>query len=70
MIIIANINGEDKNAPKEVYTPQQVMEKLYISKSTVYDLLRTGKLEHFKIGKHYRIRKNALDDFISATETT
>lgn len=48
----------------EVYTPQEVKEKLFVGKNKVYELLKTGKLKHFRIGKQYRIHKSELDKFM------
>ena len=48
----------------EVYTPQEVKEKLFIGKNKVYELLKTGKLKHFRVGKQYRIPKSELDRFM------
>ena len=48
----------------EVYTPQEVKEKLFIGKNKVYELLQTGKLKHFRVGKQYRIPKSELDNFM------
>ena len=48
----------------EVYTPQEVKEKLFVGKNKVYELLKTGKLKHFRVGKQYRIPKSELDKFM------
>ena len=39
----------------EYYTPQSLATKWGCSKDIVYDLLRTGKLQGFKLGRDWRI---------------
>jgi len=52
----------------QVYTSQEVAEKLKLNVETVYDLINAGKLRAFKIGKRYRITEEALQDFIKSEE--
>jgi len=40
---------------KEMFTPQEVMGMLYISRTKVYELLRTGELAYIRVGSGYRI---------------
>ena len=45
-------------------TPYDVAEELGLSLTTVYNLLRAGKLPGFKVGKSWRIPKDALERVI------
>ena len=44
-------------------TVADVAEALQVGRCTVYDLIRTGRLESIKIGKLRRVRPEALADF-------
>jgi excisionase family DNA binding protein len=50
----------------ELYTPKDLMQKLYINRNLVYELLRTGKIKSIRIGKQYRISKEELEKFINS----
>lgn len=43
---------------------EEVREALRIGRSTVYNLVRSGKIRYFKIGSVIRIPKNCLLDYI------
>lgn len=47
------------NQEEIYYTPQSLAEKWSCSKDIVYDLLRTGKLQGFKLGRDWRISDEA-----------
>lgn len=42
-------------------TPCEVADELALSLTTVYNLLRAGKLPGVKIGRSWRIPRDALD---------
>ena len=44
-------------------TPQEVAERLRVSKNTVYELIKQGKLKSYKVGKKIRVCSKALEDF-------
>ena len=48
----------------EILTVNDVAEILYIGKNTVYSLLQSGELKAFRIGKSWRIPREALTQFI------
>ena len=50
-------------APK-VYTVEEVMEIMHLTKRTVYNYLRDGKLKAVKVGKYWRISQENLEEFI------
>ena len=45
------------------YTPATLAERWGCNVCTVYDLLRTGKLKGFKLGKDWRITEEAKAAF-------
>lgn len=50
----------------ELLTVPEVMARLKVGRSAVYDLLRTGQLTSITIGRARRIPAHALADFIHA----
>ncbi|WP_406730115.1 helix-turn-helix domain-containing protein [Streptomyces sp. NBC_01794] len=48
----------------ELLTVPQVMARLQLGRSAVYDLLRTGQLASITLGRARRIPTPALTDFI------
>jgi excisionase family DNA binding protein len=49
---------------KEIMTITQVSEYLQISEMTTYKLVNEGKIKGFKIGRHWRVKKEDLTEFI------
>ena len=49
----------------EIFTAQEIMEILFVGKNTVYELLNSGELKGFRIGKTWRVTKESLENFIS-----
>jgi len=52
---------------KEYLTIKEVCEVLKLSRYTVSDLIKSGKIKGSKIGKSYRVERKAIDDFINDT---
>ena len=50
----------------EIMTPEQVAEFLQISPATVYRYIRQHRLEASRLGRHYRITREAVDRFLRA----
>lgn len=50
--------------PNEVLTVTEVMELLYIGKNTAYELLKSGELKGFRIGKTWRVPRANIDRYI------
>lgn len=48
----------------EIYTPDEIAEKIKVSEQTVRRYLRDGKLEGFKIGNNWRITEKNFLEFI------
>jgi len=47
-------------------TPEQVAEFLQISPATVYRYIRQHRLEASRLGRHYRVTRQAIDRFLRA----
>lgn len=45
-------------------TITQVAEYFQISEMTTYKLVQQGKIPAFKIGRHWRVKKEDLSEFI------
>jgi excisionase family DNA binding protein len=59
----AVLNAEPGQA-LELLTVPQVMARLQLGRSAVYDLLRSGQLASITLGRARRIPAHALTDFI------
>ncbi|MCY9158062.1 DNA-binding protein [Bacillus licheniformis] len=49
---------------QEIMTVSQVAEYLQISEMTTYKLVQEGKIPAFKIGRHWRVKKEDLTEYI------
>lgn len=54
----------DNMNDNEIMTVSQVAEYLKISEVTTYKLVQEGKVTAFKIGRHWRVKKSDLSEFI------
>lgn len=48
----------------DVITTEQVAEMIGVCKSTIYNLLKTQRLRHVRVGRKYVIPKQAVIDFV------
>ena len=48
----------------DVLTFADLMDYLAIGKNTAYTLVREGKIKSFRIGRNYKIPKQAVIDYI------
>ena len=55
--------------PGDVLTIKELSAYLKIPKSTLYKLVREGKIPSQKIGRHWRFRKRAIDRWLEETRT-
>ena len=53
--------------PSDVFTIEELSDYLKISKSTLYKLVREGKLPSQKVGRHWRFHKEAVDAWLKNT---
>ena len=54
----------------DVLTIEELSAYLKIPKSTLYKLVREGKIPSQKIGRHWRFRKAAIDFWLEETRTS
>lgn len=47
-----------------IMTVKEVMDLLYIGKNKIYELLGSGELKGFRIGRMWRIKGDSVDDYI------
>ena len=47
-----------------VLTPQDVMDVLGIGKNSAYELLNSGRLKGFRVGRNWRVPAEALEEFM------
>lgn len=52
----------------EFLTAEEVAEYLRLPLSTVYKLVQEKKLPGFKVGKHWRFRKETFKEWVKAQE--
>ena len=58
------------NIQTDVLTIEELSQYLKISKSTLYKLVREGKIPSQKVGRHWRFRKTAIDRWLEETRAT
>ncbi|WP_252187810.1 helix-turn-helix domain-containing protein [Anaeromonas frigoriresistens] len=62
MIIVER--DEFMNNDDEIMTISEVANYLKISEVTTYKFVKEGKIPGFKIGRHWRVKKEDLTEFI------
>lgn len=55
--------------PSAVFTIEELAAYLRVPKSTLYKLVREGKVPAQKVGRHWRFRKEAIDVWLAETDT-
>lgn len=50
-------------AELRVYTTEEIMGVLKVTKRTLYNYIKAGQLKAFKVGKEWRVTDEALRDF-------
>ena len=48
----------------EVYTLKEIEDLLQVTRRTLYNWIKGGKLKAFRIGKEWRVTKEALQEFL------
>ncbi len=56
-----------KSQPESVLTIDDLAAYLKVSKSTLYKLAQGGKVPGQKVGKHWRFRKETIDQWLDKT---
>ena len=49
----------------KVYTIEEVVDLLHVTRRSVYTYIKEGKLKAVKIGKYWRVTQENLEDFLS-----
>ena len=57
--------GEDQNT---VFTLDDLAAYLKLSKSTLYKLLKDKKIPGQKVGRHWRFRKETIDNWLDSKQ--
>lgn len=57
-------NDDSLRKYDDVLTIADLMDYLAIGKNTAYTLVREGKIKSFRIGRNYKISKQAVIDYI------
>jgi excisionase family DNA binding protein len=60
--------GKDTAREKELLAATDVAGMIGVKETTVYKWCKEGKLPCLKVGKHWRIRREALEDFLKSSE--
>lgn len=58
-----DVTGLDR--PRVLYRIEEAAELLSVSKSRVYELIRSGQLRTVKVGKSHRVPARSLDDYVA-----
>lgn len=53
---------------RKVYTLEELVDLLHVTRRTLYTYIKEGKLKAVKIGKYWRVREDQLRDFLSTGE--
>jgi len=61
-------NGKSTARETELLAATDVAELVGVKETTVYKWCKEGKLSCLKVGKHWRIRREALEDFLKESE--
>jgi excisionase family DNA binding protein len=61
-------NGKSTARETELLAATDVAGMIGVKETTVYKWCKEGKLPCLKIGKHWRIRREALEDFLRESE--
>src|SRR3712207_9438584 len=61
-------NGKGTARGMELLAAADVAGLIGVKETTVYKWCKEGKLPCLKIGKHWRIRREALEDFLKRSE--
>lgn len=47
----------------EVYTLKEIEDLLHVTRRTLYNWIKSGQLKAFRIGKEWRVTREALEEF-------
>jgi excisionase family DNA binding protein len=52
----------------KLYTIEEVMNILHVTRRTVYNYIKAGKLEALKMGKYWRVTPEQLNSFLQGLQ--
>src|SRR5215216_6980540 len=61
-------NGKGTAREMELLAATEVAELVGVKETTVYRWCKEGKLPCLKVGKHWRVRREALEEFLKRSE--
>src|SRR5829696_8837774 len=61
-------NGKGTARETELLAAVDVAELIGVKETTIYRWCKEGKLPCLKVGKHWRVRRGALEDFLKRSE--
>src|SRR5215207_6795520 len=61
-------NGKGRSRETELLAATDVASMIGVKETTVYRWCKEGKLPCLKVGKHWRVRREALEDFLRQSE--
>ena len=53
---------------EKVYTVKEITEYLKLHKTTVFRMIKDGRLKAIKIGKEYRFKETDIQEFLQRKE--
>jgi excisionase family DNA binding protein len=59
-----------KTEPGDILTLEELSAYLKIPRSTLYKIVREGRIPCQKVGRHWRFRKAAIDRWLEETRAT
>jgi len=65
----SGLDERDGAAEQTVLTVREVADELQVPPGVVYELCRARELPSFRIGKHIRVRRAALKEYLKKVET-
>ena len=60
--------NETDFATRTVLTVREIADELQVPRAAIYELCRTGELRSFRVGKHVRIRRTVLEDYLKRVD--
>ena len=54
---------------EELLTAQEAAEVLRVGHNAIYELLKSGKLKGFRVGRVWKIPKEAVEEYIRSSAT-
>src|SRR5918994_7646978 len=61
-------NGKGRSRETELLAATDVASMVGVKETTVYRRCKEGKLPCLKVGKHWRVRREGLEDFLKSSE--